>query len=173
MTDWVQRLALVIAKARHGPGLDMGGAHNPRPSEMDSARRFLEMYEYNKAKEKGRSAAEWHRYLHQEGILVEDEPGQECGPWHHRVFLDEEDKNEAEAAQPLDVERLGFRDLLDIGQAILDRAYPPDTIVRSHDVKADIGANTTAAIADLIASCRARLGGAAPERLSSPQDQKR
>jgi len=33
----------------------------------------------------GRAAAEWHRYLHREGILVPDE-GQECGPWHHRVF---------------------------------------------------------------------------------------
>lgn len=34
----------------------------------------------------GNAAADWHRYLHAEGILVPDE-GEECGPWHHRVFL--------------------------------------------------------------------------------------
>ena len=34
----------------------------------------------------GREAAEWHRYLHAEGMLVEDE-GEDCGPWHHRVFI--------------------------------------------------------------------------------------
>jgi hypothetical protein len=46
--------------------------------------------------------ADWHRYLHDEGILVPDE-GEECGPWHHRVFLG------ASATPPttegLDVER--------------------------------------------------------------------
>ena len=46
-----------------------------------------------------RTPDDWHRYLHQEGILVEDE-GEECGPWHRRVFEDE-----AEAAHPIDVER--------------------------------------------------------------------
>lgn len=33
--------------------------------------------------------AAWHRYLHREGILVEDDTGRDCGPWHHRVFLQE------------------------------------------------------------------------------------
>ena len=57
------------------------------------------------------------------------------------------------APAPLDVERLGFYDLLDVADAILTN-YPPDTIVCSHSVKADRGALTTAAIADLIASAR-------------------
>lgn len=57
------------------------------------------------------------------------------------------------APAPLDVERLGFYDLLDVANAILTN-YPPDTIVCSHSVKADRGALTTAAIADLIASAR-------------------
>ena len=34
----------------------------------------------------GAAAADWHAYLHREGMLVEDE-GKECGPWHHRVFV--------------------------------------------------------------------------------------
>jgi hypothetical protein len=55
-----------------------------------------------------------------------------------------------------DVERLGFTDLLDIGEALLAH-YPPDTIVCSHSVKADVGAQTAAGIADVIASCRAAL----------------
>lgn len=62
----------------------------------------------------------------------------------------------AYAAAPLDVERLGFTDLLDIGEALLAH-YPPNTIVCSHSVKADIGAQTAAGIADVIASCRAAL----------------
>ena len=48
---------------------------------------------------------------------------------------------------------LGFTDLLDVAEAILHK-YPPDSIVCSHSVRADRGALTTAAIADLIASCR-------------------
>jgi hypothetical protein len=38
----------------------------------------------------GAQAAEWHRYLHAESILLADDTaGVEaaCGPWHHRVFL--------------------------------------------------------------------------------------
>ncbi len=53
-------------------------------------------------------------------------------------------------------ERPTFTDLLDIADDILAH-YPPDTIVCSHDGKADIGAQTVAGIADLIASCRASL----------------
>jgi hypothetical protein len=57
---------------------------------------------------------------------------------------------------PLDVERLGFADLLTIGEALLEH-YPPDTIVCSHSHKADIGAQTAAGVADIIASCRAAV----------------
>jgi hypothetical protein len=53
----------------------------------------------------------------------------------------------------LDEERLGFYDLLDMADAIL-RHYPPDTIVCSHLHRADVGARTVAAIADLIESAR-------------------
>lgn len=61
----------------------------------------------------------------------------------------------AKAASPpaLDMERLGFRDLLDVAEAVLSK-YPPDTIVCSHLHRADIGARTVAAIADLIESAR-------------------
>jgi hypothetical protein len=59
----------------------------------------------------------------------------------------------SEAPGELDAETLGFDDLLRIGSAILTK-YPPDTIVCSHDERADIGARTVAAIADLIESCR-------------------
>jgi hypothetical protein len=47
-----------------------------------------------------------------------------------------------------------FRGLLDVADHILTN-YPPDTIVCSHLYRADVGARTVAAIADLIASCRA------------------
>ena len=53
----------------------------------------------------------------------------------------------------LDVDTLGFDDLLDVGEAIL-RRYPDDTIVCSHHPEADPGALTTAAIADLIRTAR-------------------
>ena len=59
----------------------------------------------------------------------------------------------APRAEALDVDALGFTDLLDVAEAILHK-YPPDSIVCSHSVRADRGALTTAAIADLIASCR-------------------
>ena len=39
--DWSDELALIIAKARFGPGVDMGGKHNPRPSEYAAARQFV------------------------------------------------------------------------------------------------------------------------------------
>lgn len=39
LTGW---LADVIAKARHGPGVDMGGKHMPRPTERQAARMFVE-----------------------------------------------------------------------------------------------------------------------------------
>ena len=52
----------------------------------------------------GRDAAEWHRYLHQEGMLVEDE-GEDCGPWHHRVFLGKSAPASQERPS-IDVERL-------------------------------------------------------------------
>jgi hypothetical protein len=61
------------------------------------------------------------------------------------------------APPALDVERLGFADLLDVAEAILSK-YPPDTIVCSHLHRADIGSRTVAAIADLIESSRARSG---------------
>jgi hypothetical protein len=60
---------------------------------------------------------------------------------------------EPPALAGLDVERLGFRDLLDVADAILTK-YPPDTIVCSHLHRADVGARTVAAIADLIESAR-------------------
>jgi hypothetical protein len=56
-------------------------------------------------------------------------------------------------AEGLDVERLGFYDLLDVADALL-RRYPPDTIVCSHRDEADPGARTVAAIKDLVDSCR-------------------
>lgn len=40
--QWAYELALVIAKARFGPGVDMGGKHNPKPSEQIAARRFVD-----------------------------------------------------------------------------------------------------------------------------------
>lgn len=68
---------------------------------------------------------------------------------------DEAEAAAGEAAPPrLDVDALGFYDLLDVADAILTK-YPPETIVCSHVERADKGARTTAAIADLIASCRA------------------
>lgn len=39
---WADELSLVIAKARFGPSVDMGGRHNPKPSEVTAARRFME-----------------------------------------------------------------------------------------------------------------------------------
>lgn len=84
--------------------------------------------------------------------------------WSMRAARAEEALEEALTAadsRGLDVELLGFTDLLDIGSALLAH-YPPDTIVCSHSVKADIGAQTAAGIADLIASCRAALTDADP-----------
>jgi hypothetical protein len=63
----------------------------------------------------------------------------------------------------IDVDALGFYDLLDVAEAILAKAYPPHPLLCSHDPKADIGARTTAAIADLIATCRAGGSVASPE----------
>ena len=60
------------------------------------------------------------------------------------------------ATPELDVERLGFYDLLTIGEALLTK-YPPSRLLCSHD-SPDKGPRTTAAIADLIASCRAAEG---------------
>jgi len=34
------RAAIAIARYRHGPGLDMGGAHNPRPAEWRLAKQL-------------------------------------------------------------------------------------------------------------------------------------
>gem|GEM_PF-3414603 len=42
LAEWTEALSLVIAKARYGPGVDMGGKHNPLPSEVREARFFLE-----------------------------------------------------------------------------------------------------------------------------------
>ena len=67
----------------------------------------------------GRDAAEWHRYLHQEGILVPDE-GEDCGPWHHRVFLHFATPAEPEAAAELDVERLVAAERT-VGMPLIDR----------------------------------------------------
>ena len=73
----------------------------------------------------GRDAAEWHRYLHQEGMLVEDE-GEDCGPWHHRVFLGESAPASQERPS-IDVERLAAllrdhcHDSIDEGLPILLR----------------------------------------------------
>lgn len=36
------RIAIQIARNRHGPGVDMGGSHNPRPSEWALARDIVE-----------------------------------------------------------------------------------------------------------------------------------
>lgn len=45
---WVQELALLIARCRqHSPTMD--GAHNPRPSEVIAARRFIEIYDEARA----------------------------------------------------------------------------------------------------------------------------
>ena len=78
------------------------------------------------------------------------------GSVHCRCGLAEAAALAAPTTAGLDVERLGFADLLSIGEALLEH-YPPDTIVCSHSVKADIGARSAAAIADVIASCRTRL----------------
>jgi hypothetical protein len=77
------------------------------------------MTETNRASSTGadpdpRDAADWHRYLHQEGILVEDE-GEECGPWHHRVFLGA--ASPERVAPPLDVRSPQFRRAV---QAVFD-----------------------------------------------------
>ena len=64
-------------------------------------RRLQEYTEGAAPRKAGAQAAEWHRYLHQEAILVEDE-GEECGPWHHRVFLE----GAAPRAEGLDVDLL-------------------------------------------------------------------
>ena len=50
MIDWETLegyLAVDIARARYGPGIDMGGAHNPKPSEVQIAHRFIEMVKFN------------------------------------------------------------------------------------------------------------------------------
>ncbi len=48
--DWKEpqaaELALIIAKARYGPGIDMGGRHNPKPSEVKAARQFMEAIDF-------------------------------------------------------------------------------------------------------------------------------
>ena len=73
----------------------------------------------------GSDAAEWHRYLHQGGMLVEDE-GEDCGPWHHRVFLGESAPASQERPS-IDVERLAAllrdhcHDSIDEGLPILLR----------------------------------------------------
>jgi hypothetical protein len=116
----------------------------------------------------------------QAALAARSEPGAEgltvtyCGRCNHPMHWHECGRDENLTAGPcrcrndgevaatpaadsqLDVERLGFTDLLDIGSALLAH-YPPDTIVCSHSVKADIGAQTAAGIADVIASCRAAL----------------
>lgn len=38
---WIEHLAQVIARNRFGSGVDMGGAHNPRPSEVRLAKEFI------------------------------------------------------------------------------------------------------------------------------------
>ena len=55
----------------------------------------------------GREAAEWHRYLHAERILLPDDGinVDECGPWHHRVFLGKSAPASQERPS-IDVERL-------------------------------------------------------------------
>ena len=106
-----------------------------------------------------------------EGLLAEFE-GSVCPACHHRAHDPgscsecprcELHTDEALAfvlryePELLVAERLGFDDLLTIGEALLEH-YPPDTIVCSHSVKADVGARTVAGIADLIASCRDAAG---------------
>jgi len=49
--QWAYELALVISKARFGPGVDMGGKHNPNPSEQIAARRFVDAMYVALAKE--------------------------------------------------------------------------------------------------------------------------
>lgn len=69
-----------------------------------------------------------------------------------------------EAAPPsLGVDALDYGDLLDVASALLKR-YPPDTIVCSHHPQADIGARSTAAIADLVESIRETIRLAAQEQ---------
>jgi hypothetical protein len=43
--SWPYELARIIARFRHGPGVDMGGRHNPVPSEINAAREFCESFE--------------------------------------------------------------------------------------------------------------------------------
>ena len=38
--------ALALAKARFGPGVDMGGRHNPLPTEIREGQRMVEMIKY-------------------------------------------------------------------------------------------------------------------------------
>jgi len=45
--DWTPEatahgLALLLARRRYGPGVDMGGAHHPTPGEEHDARRFVQ-----------------------------------------------------------------------------------------------------------------------------------
>jgi hypothetical protein len=41
---WAEELAQIIARCRFGPGVDMGGRHNPRPSEVLAAQDFVARY---------------------------------------------------------------------------------------------------------------------------------
>jgi len=107
---------------------------------------------------------------------VEEHPDTQCSADADRhLLLGALDTWRALAAAPqadagaLDVERLGFADLLSIGEALLEH-YPPHTIVCTHNPDADIGARTTAAIGDLIASCRAALAASSPATAGSPRD---
>jgi hypothetical protein len=74
-----------------------------------------------------------------------------CWDAEHSVILNGLPGIAANPVAPLDVERLGYRELLDVATAILTK-YPPDTIVCSHNPEADIGARAVAAIADLVQS---------------------
>lgn len=40
--DVTMMLAMMLARARFGPGRDMGGRHDPLPTEIIEARRFME-----------------------------------------------------------------------------------------------------------------------------------
>jgi hypothetical protein len=89
----------------------------------------------------------------------------DCGERQYRRIL-----AAAPPAPALDVERLGFDDLLTIGERLLEH-YPPHTIICTHNPGADIGARTTAAIGDLIASCRAAIAPEQPDYDDEPLDE--
>ena len=48
---WAEHLALVIAYARFGPGVEVFGRHNPKPSERAAARAFMELVAENPSAE--------------------------------------------------------------------------------------------------------------------------